>query len=137
MTTTTFSAGWFTIDRLQAIFRAPVAGAAGAAERIALIEELREQAKAVFAGSARAIDSEITLDNAMLKAWATGAIAGWNQEQIAMQSGMIPMSDAHRAILKASCEALLCKKALGKAIPEMDASDFEPDVDPSLELDEE
>lgn len=120
MSSTTFPANWFDQNRIAAIMHAPVTGVAGSAERIQLVEKLRELK----------FDQKAEIENAFLKGWAHGAIAGWSQETLATRMGPMPMGDGDRNLLRLSCQALKVWEYVKARIPQVqEEEDFATDID--------
>lgn len=101
--TTTFDAGWWTVERTAAVLNARVAGSAGSQERIMLIEHLRSLA--IEGNYIKPIAQEMTVPTAWLAGWAKGAIAGWSVEMIPVNGIPVPMSDGDRNLIRLSCKA--------------------------------
>ena len=120
MSSTTFPANWFDKNRIGAILNAPVTGVAGSAERIQLVEKLRELKP----------DQKTEIENALLKGWAQGAIDGWSQETLATRMGPMPMGDGDRNLIRLSCKALKVWEYVASKLPKMqEEKDFATDID--------
>ena len=127
-------------DQVQAIRLAPVSGAYGSAERIALKEELEIGVQHAIKTAPDSTLLEVEASKEELKAWAAGCIEGWNQSQVVTQGGAIPMTDGHRNLLRLSAKALRVWETVKKALPKVEVDEsfaIDPDLDDEIELDAE
>ena len=123
-----------TLSAVQAynIAIAPVHGAYGSAERIRVKEDLE---KALREGIPTTIT--ISLSSEELDGWAAGIISGWSQETMRTMTGVVPMTDVDRNLLRLAAKALRVWGMVKKKLPKVEAVEVELDPEVGdLELDE-